>query len=69
VLSRLLAETVNRRDKLSNWEAVSDVLHRWFWERKALTPKINVLSVALYDLFFMTCSDPDFAHRTNLWTP
>jgi len=36
---------------LSNWEAVSDVLHQWFWERKGLAPTINVLSVALYELF------------------
>ena len=51
VLSRLLAGIVNREDDLSNWEAVSDVLHQWFWERKALAPTINVLSVALYELF------------------
>jgi len=51
LISGLLAEIVNRGDDLSNWEAVSDVLHRWFWERKALAPTINVLSVALYELF------------------
>jgi len=51
LLSEMLAEIVNRGDDLSNWEAVSDVLHRWFWERKSLAPTINVLSVALYELF------------------
>jgi len=51
LISGLLAEIVNRGDDLSNWEAVSDVLHQWFWERKALAPTINVLSVALYELF------------------
>ena len=50
-LSGLLGEIVNRGDDLSNWEAVSDVLHEWFWERKGLAPTINVLSVALYELF------------------
>jgi len=51
ILSRLLTGIVNRGDELSNWEAVSDVLRQWFWERKALAPTINVLSVALYELF------------------
>jgi len=51
LLSGLLGGIVNRGDDLSNWEAVSDVLHQWFWERKELAPTINVLSVALYELF------------------
>ena len=51
LLSGMLAEIVNRGDNLGNWEAVSDVLHQWFWERKDLAPTINVLSVALYVLF------------------
>ena len=51
VLSGMLAGIVNGGDDLSNWEAVSDVLHQWFWERKGLAPTINVLSVALYELF------------------
>ena len=51
LLSGLLAGIVDRGDDLGNWEAVSDVLHQWFWERKALAPTINVLSVALYELF------------------
>ena len=51
VLSRLLTGIVNRGGELSNWEAVSDALHQWFWERKGLAPTINVLSVALYELF------------------
>ena len=51
LLSGMLAEIVNGGDDLSNWEAVSDVLHQWFWERKGLAPTINVLSVALYELF------------------
>jgi len=51
LLSGLLAEIVTGVDDLSNWEAVSDVLHRWFWECRVLAPTINVLSVALYELF------------------
>jgi len=76
VLSRLLAGIVNKGDNLSNWEAVSDVLHEWFWERKALAPTINVLSVALYELFGASSkaesqrSVPQTdvtPHQTNRW--
>jgi squalene monooxygenase len=51
LLSGLLGQVLDREEELSNWEAVSDVLHQWFWERKGLAPTINVLSVALYELF------------------
>lgn len=51
LLSGLLGEIVNKGEDLSNWEGVSDALHQWFWERKGLAPTINVLSVALYELF------------------
>ena len=30
---------------------MNEVLRKWYWERKALGSTINVLSVALYDLF------------------
>ncbi|KAF7985796.1 hypothetical protein HWV62_433 [Athelia sp. TMB] len=36
---------------MSDWHAVSDVLHEWHWARKPLSSTINILSVALYDLF------------------
>jgi hypothetical protein len=36
---------------LTNWHALMDVLHRWHWARKPLASTINILSVALYDLF------------------
>ncbi|GJE95952.1 squalene monooxygenase [Phanerochaete sordida] len=36
---------------LSNWKEMSDLLHRWHWQRKALASTVNILSVALYDLF------------------
>ena len=78
VLSGLLAGIVNRGDNLSNWEAVSDVLHQWFWERKALAPTINVLSVALYELFGASSEWIQFGRyfaqidihspQTNPWT-
>ena len=58
LLSGMLAGIVDRGDGLGNWEAVSDVLHQWFWERKALAPTINVLSVALYELFGASSERP-----------
>jgi hypothetical protein len=37
---------------LSRWEDVNKmVLKEWFWRRKGVSATVNVLSVALYDLF------------------
>ena len=36
---------------LADWEQVAPVLNRWFWARKPLASTVNILSVALYDLF------------------
>jgi squalene monooxygenase len=47
ILSQLLCEVQN----FGRWDQVSDVLHRWHWARKPLSSTINILSVALYDLF------------------
>ena len=47
ILRRYLAEV----DDLSSWGEVSDLLHHWHWSRKPLASTINILSVALYDLF------------------
>lgn len=33
------------------WEKVAPKLRDWFWERKKLASVVNILSVALYDLF------------------
>ncbi|PCH34782.1 squalene epoxidase [Wolfiporia cocos MD-104 SS10] len=35
----------------SDWKEISRVLHRWHWTRKRFASTINILSVALYDLF------------------
>jgi len=47
ILSRMLANVSD----LSDWQAVSGVLHRWHWARKPHASTINILSMALYDLF------------------
>lgn len=47
MLSELLGDV---RD-FSDWDEVGEMLHKWHWGRKPLSSTINILSVALYDLF------------------
>jgi len=47
VLQDLLREV----NDLGDWREISHVLHRWHWRRKQFASTINILSVALYDLF------------------
>ncbi|KAM6497510.1 Squalene epoxidase domain containing protein [Amanita muscaria] len=42
---------LSRVDNLSDWERIRTLLHRWYWSRKPLSSTVNILSVALYDLF------------------
>jgi 2-polyprenyl-6-methoxyphenol hydroxylase-like FAD-dependent oxidoreductase len=39
------------RDGLEDWDRVGEGLREWFWRRKSLAGVVNVLSMALYDLF------------------
>jgi squalene monooxygenase len=34
-----------------DWDELSDAMRSWHWSRKGLSSTINILSVALYDLF------------------
>lgn len=36
---------------LSDWHEMAGVLHKWHWRRKPLAATVNVLSLALYNLF------------------
>ena len=47
----LLAPMIAAEPDLADWHALTDVLHRWHWARKPFASTINILSVALYDLF------------------
>lgn len=47
----LLAQMLGKIENYSNWDQVSDMLTRWHWARKPLASTVNILSVALYDLF------------------
>lgn len=46
ILSKLLAKA-----DFHNWDQMSSLLNKWHWSRKPLASTINILSVALYDLF------------------
>lgn len=48
VVLRDLLATV---DDLKDWSQVRKALKRWHWDRKGLASTVNILSVALYDLF------------------
>ncbi|PSR97092.1 hypothetical protein PHLCEN_2v4373 [Hermanssonia centrifuga] len=47
ILRRLLADVHD----FSDWKEISQLLHSWHWQRKPLAATVNILSVALYDLF------------------
>ncbi|WWC70525.1 uncharacterized protein I206_104476 [Kwoniella pini CBS 10737] len=54
ILSKYLkpSETLPKgRQGLEDWNEISEVLKKWFWERKQLSGVVNVLSMALYSLF------------------
>jgi squalene monooxygenase len=39
------------REGLEDWDKIAVGLREWWWERKGLAGTVNVLSMALYDLF------------------
>lgn len=47
----LLGRLLHSCPDLSNSSHVSSLLKQWHWSRKPLSSTINILSVALYDLF------------------
>ncbi|KAG8711382.1 Squalene epoxidase [Ceratobasidium sp. 395] len=57
ILRRLLKEHlesregVEKEDIWGDWDAIAGLLRKWHWERKSLASTVNILSVALYDLF------------------
>ncbi len=47
---------------LSDWETIRCRLQEWHWQRKHLAGVVNVLSIALYDLFGADGEDFFFKH-------
>jgi squalene monooxygenase len=51
VMLRTLLQELPESDGFRDWEKVREVLEKWHWRRKPLASTINILSIALYDLF------------------
>ena len=47
----VLRDLLGSVDDLKDWKQIQKALHRWHWDRKPLASTVNILSVALYDLF------------------
>ncbi|KAF9528978.1 squalene epoxidase [Crepidotus variabilis] len=47
----LLRKLLGSVDDLREWTEIQQTLHSWHWDRKPLASTVNILSVALYDLF------------------
>lgn len=47
----LLSQLLHSFPDLSDSSSLALLLERWHWSRKPLSSTINILSVALYDLF------------------
>lgn len=47
----ILTDLLRSVSRLEDWTFISQVLHTWHWSRKPLGSTINILSIALYDLF------------------
>jgi len=47
----ILRDLLSDRNDFSDWKEISHLLHRWHWSRKQFSSTVNILSVALYDLF------------------
>lgn len=49
--------TVHDEDEwvMGRWDIMDSIFDRWWWQRKGYAATINILSVALYDLFGGSC--------------
>ena len=47
----LLTEYLAPMENFNNWDTIAHHLSDWFWARKPIASTVNILSVALYQLF------------------
>ncbi|KAI5120444.1 hypothetical protein M0805_009906 [Coniferiporia weirii] len=47
----ILTDLLRSVQNFDDWECIAQILHAWHWSRKPLGSTINILSIALYDLF------------------
>ena len=57
----ILRDLLSEVNDWSDWSAVRRMLHTWHWQRKSIAATVNVLSVALYDLFGAEGKSPFFS--------
>ena len=51
ILTEMIERLPKGREGLEDWGKVKEGVEEWFWRRKGLAGTVNVLSMALYDLF------------------
>lgn len=61
--TEVLVTTPSERRPFSDWSQVVPLLTDLHWERKGLASTVNILSVALYDLFGAEGSDNSVCGR------
>jgi squalene monooxygenase len=49
----ILTQLLKTMHNLGDWDEMLALLHWWHWGRKPLVSSINILSVALYNLFWV----------------
>lgn len=59
----ILRDLLGNAKDLSDWHEMTGILHSWYWARKPLASTVNILSVALYDLFSAEGSSVAFPYR------
>jgi squalene monooxygenase len=47
----IVSQLLDKVNDLRDWNQMQGILKKWWWERKGLAATINILSIALYDLF------------------
>lgn len=64
----LLRDFLAQIEDFSRWDEIGQGLRRWHWDRKPLASTVNILSVALYDLFGANGTSMDFLFKRRYLT-
>lgn len=60
----LIRDMLSQVQDFSRWDEIREGLQRWHWDRKPLASTVNILSVALYDLFGANGTSTHFLQGT-----
>lgn len=61
----ILTDLLRSVQHLDDWVCITQILHTWHWSRKPLGSTINILSIALYDLFGAEGLSPSLYYITS----